>query len=81
MDRLQAIVGITTYNAAIFQIFGFALHTHPNERVSYIRKWIKNCNREMLIFVYSALCIDTHTQNRTGLISDHTTEQFNNEVY
>jgi len=68
MDRLQAIVGITTYSAAIFQIFHLALHTLLNERVSYIQKWIKMCNSEMLIFVYSALCIDTHTHtHKTGL--------------
>jgi hypothetical protein len=41
MDRLQAIVGITTYNVAIFQLFRVALHTLPNERVWYIWKWIK----------------------------------------
>jgi len=26
-------------------------------------------------------CASIHTQNTTGLIRDHTTEQFNNEVY
>jgi len=42
---------------------------------------IKQVNPDYILDSLILHCASIHTQNKTGLICGHTTEQFNNEVY